>query len=149
MSSYLTPNPDRGIHGPPAWAWARTVPGGLVAIALLLAGGWFLLTGLLEIINFGFRQPMFDQYRMYPNYLTLPFPDSVLQLENGHRPILPNLVQVAEAHWFSASQNLQLAVGGGSALLMAALLSIAAWRGPGTSLPTRVRFGPSLRMDNA
>lgn len=137
MSSQLTSNPDRGAHGPSALAWARTIPGGIVALALLLAGSWFLLNGLLEIINFGFRQPMFDQFKMYPNYLMLPFPDSVLQLENGHRPIFPNLVQVAEAQWFSANQNLQLAVGGGSALLMAALLAIAAWRAPDTSLPVR------------
>ena len=114
MSSQLTSNPEHAAHGPSALAWARTIPGGIVSLALLLAGTWFLLTGLLEIINFGFRQPMFDQFKMYPNYLMLPFPDSVLQLENGHRPILPNLVQVAEAQWFSANQNLQLALGGGS-----------------------------------
>lgn len=108
-----------------------------VASVLLLAGAWYLLTGILEIINFGWRQPMFDQFKMYPNYLSLPFPENALQLENGHRPILPILVRIADADWFSANQVLQLAVGGGCAFAMAVILAISAWRTPNTSLPIR------------
>lgn len=108
-----------------------------VAAALLLAAAWFVLTGMLEIINFGWRQPMFDQFKMYPNYLLLPFPENALQLENGHRPILPILLRIAEVHWFSANQILQLAVGGSCALMMALILAIAGWRAPNTSLPIR------------
>lgn len=82
-----------------------------------------VLIGLLTILDSGWRDPYADQWRMYPFYLELPFPDSVLQLENGHRPILPGLVRVAELHWLGGSQILQLAVGALAALATVLLLA--------------------------
>lgn len=100
----------------------------LVALILLLEGGYFLLTGLLEIINFGWRQPMFDQYKMYPHYLEFAFPENLIQLENGHRPILPIVLALAEIRWMAANQILQLAAGGICALLVALIPVLAVWR---------------------
>ena len=80
----------------------------MAPIALLYSPS---LTTLCAIVNFGFRQPMWDQWREYETFLGLPFPQNVIQLANGHRPILPNLVRVAEIHWFAANQLLQLSVG--------------------------------------
>jgi len=87
----------------------------------VVALAW-LWSALAAIANFAFRYPAFDQFRLYPIYLGLPFPDNVIQLENGHRPVLPALVRVAEILWFKADQNLQIVVGAGSALAAALFL---------------------------
>jgi hypothetical protein len=91
---------------------------------MLLAGAGFLLTSLATIATFAWPQPAFDQYRLYPLYLELPFPENILQRENGHRPIVPGLVRVAEIRWFAANQQLQIGVGLAAAILTALL---AAW----------------------
>ena len=137
MPVHQIPTADHRAHGKSSLDWLYLFGKNSVALVLLVIGAWFVLTGLLEIVNFGWRQPMFDQFRMYPNYLLMPFPENALQLENGHRPILPILVSIAEIHWFSASQVLQLAVGGGCAFLMAATLGIAAWRAPNSTVSIR------------
>lgn len=137
MSRQQTSPVDHHTSGQIARQWFYSLFGAFIALILLLTSAWFVLTGVLEIINFGWRQPMFDQFTMYPKYLLLPFPQNAIQLENGHRPILPVLLRIAEARWFSASQILQLTVGGACAFLMAAIVSISAWRAPNTSLAIR------------
>lgn len=77
----------------------------------VLAGAAYLLTALLTMTAFAWMQPTMDQFRLYPIYLELPFPENVLQRENGHRPILPGLVRVLEIHWLGANQQLQFIVG--------------------------------------
>jgi hypothetical protein len=79
-------------------------------------------------VNFAWHQPMFDQWRLYQTFLSLPFPDNVLQLENGHRPIFPNLIRVAEIHWFAADQYLQIVCGTIFAFLTAAVIALVALR---------------------
>ncbi|MCB1574947.1 MAG: hypothetical protein KDI80_13300 [Xanthomonadales bacterium] len=111
-------------------AWSATA-------LLLLEGAYYALCGVLQVTNFGWRQLMFDQYKMYPHYLELPFPQSVIQLENGHRPLLPILIRLAEIRWFSADQILQLAVGAFCAFMIAALVAISAWRDRTVSTPIR------------
>ena len=103
------------------------------AMLLALSLAW-LLSALAAIANFGFRYPAFDQYRLYPQYLGLDFPASALQLENGHRPILPALVRIAEVHWLAADQSLQLLLGVGLALLTAATVAVVGWRGRRSAL---------------
>lgn len=93
-----------------------------ISIAFALAALAYLLTALVAIANFALRYPAFDQYRLYPLYLGLPFPQNALQLENGHRPILPALVRLAEIRWFDANQQLQVATGIAAALLALALI---------------------------
>lgn len=93
--------------------------------------GWavfYAWTTACAVLNFGWRQPMFDEYVMYSKFLDMPFPDNVLQLGNGHRPIFPNLVIVAENKWFGANHLLQLAGGLASALLTCVLVALTAWR---------------------
>lgn len=115
-------------YGPFSW---------ISTIFLLAAGAYYAVTGLLQIVNFGWRQLMFDQYKMYPHYLELPFPQSVIQLENGHRPLLPILIRLAEIRWFSADQTMQLFVGASCALMIASIIAIAAWRDRTISKPIR------------
>ncbi|MBO9663264.1 hypothetical protein [Dokdonella sp.] len=93
----------------------------LTAIVSGAAVLWLWST-LAAIINFVFRYPAFDQYRLYPNYLLLPFPQNISQSENGHRPIVPNLLRLADLYGFAASQQLQIVVSIGAALLSLALI---------------------------
>jgi len=93
----------------------------------------YAATSILAIVKFGWRQPMFDQWRMYPLLLKLPFPQNVIQLENGHRPIIPNLIRVAEINWLSANQLLQLSLGTICVVCSAVLGSIVILRQHGWS----------------
>lgn len=101
----------------------------LAPVAFFLgAAAQFALTTLMAIVNFGWRQPMFDQYRSYRFLLELPFPQNLLQLDNGHRPIVPNVFRLAEINWFDANQLLQLSIGTLCALMSAALIARCVWR---------------------
>lgn len=91
------------------------------ATLAMIAGLW-LWTSLVAIANFAFRYPAFDQFRLYRIYLGLPFPANAVQLENGHRPILPALVRLAEIRSFGADQILQTLVGVGALLLALGLI---------------------------
>ncbi|UXI67508.1 hypothetical protein [Tahibacter amnicola] len=103
--------------------------------------GFFALHALLEITAFGWPQPMFDQFRLYETYLTLPFPANAWQLENGHRPILPALVRLAEIRWFGGGQALQLVVGAGAAFLTAGMLGLVGALQPGLTPARRAAAG--------
>lgn len=90
----------------------------------VLAGAFYLFTALAMIAAFAWPQPMLDQFRLYSIYLELPFPENVLQRENGHRPIIPGLIRVLEIHWLGANQMLQVVLG---ALCALATALCAAW----------------------
>jgi hypothetical protein len=83
----------------------------LLAFAIVAGAGAWLWSSLATIATFALRYPAFDQYRLYAIYLGLPFPSSAIQLENGHRPILPALLRLAEVRWFAADQSLQIITG--------------------------------------
>lgn len=100
----------------------------LAALLLALALVW-LLSLLASVANHGLRYPAFDQFRLYVAYLGLDFPASALQLENGHRPILPALVRIAEVHWFGANQRLQLWLGVVLVVFTTLMIAFTAWRG--------------------
>lgn len=104
----------------------------LTAAALALAAG-LLVTTLIAIANFAWLQPVFDQLRFYETYLSLPFPQNVVQLDNGHRPMLPALVRVAEITWFGADQRLQIGFAVACALTTAALIAGCGWRERGAT----------------
>jgi hypothetical protein len=102
--------------------------GFMAGIFFLAAALAYFLSALCAIVNFAWRQPMFDQWRMYGNLLTLPFPGNIIHLENGHRPIVPNLVRYLELQWFAADQTLQIAVGTACAAMSVIVLAFAGWR---------------------
>jgi hypothetical protein len=100
----------------------------IIGIAFLLFALFYFSTSLFAIANFAWRQPMFDQWRMYIPLLTQPFPENVVELENGHRPIIPNLMRLAEVRWFAANQMLQLGIGMACAVTSLSILLIILWR---------------------
>jgi hypothetical protein len=59
-----------------------------ITALIVLAAYHFLLT-VFTVLAFGLRYPFMDQFRLNLRYLTTPFPQNVLMLENGHRPVLP------------------------------------------------------------
>ncbi|MEO7064884.1 MAG: hypothetical protein ABI082_14060 [Dokdonella sp.] len=102
-----------------------------------MAATIWLWTSLVAIANFAFRYPAFDQFRLYRIYLGMPFPANAIQVENGHRPILPALVRIAEIHWFAADQIMQIAVGCTAALLALALILVTITREHAMPMVTR------------
>ncbi len=106
-------------------AWLARHAQAPLVLVFVLAASAYLLTSLVAIANFALRYPAFDQFRLYRYYLGLPFPDNAIQLENGHRPILPALVRLADIRWFDAHQSLQVACGIVAALLALLLVVIA------------------------
>lgn len=118
-------------------AW-RDIGRALLAAYFVVAATWFAVTTLCAVVNFAWREPMFDQWREYEILLGLPFPQNVLQMMNGHRPILPNLVRIADVYWFGARQTLQIIVGATAAFLCAGALAFAAWNERGISRLARV-----------
>jgi hypothetical protein len=117
------------LAGKPTWAqrW-RSALSRAGCLFFLLAAALFAATTLCAIVNFGWREPMFDQWREYGIYLDRAFPQNVLQSVNGHRPIVPNLIRIAEIRWLAADQLLQIGVGTICAFVSAAILAIAVWR---------------------
>ncbi len=112
-----------GFHGgaPGSPATIRWRP--VVSLCLASAAALWLWSSLATLATFALRYPAFDQYRLYATYLGLPFPANAVQLENGHRPILPALIRLAEIRWLAADQKLQVAVGLGAAILSLILLA--------------------------
>ncbi|MCX7563946.1 hypothetical protein OS176_10465 [Xanthomonadaceae bacterium XH05] len=111
-------------------------------------GLWFVLAGLAYlgtasgmIVAFAWPQPMLDQFRLYRIYLELPFPENVLQWENGHRPIIPGLIRVLEIHWLAADQSLQIGVGALCALATVACIAGVALCDPRSGVVVRLAGG--------
>ncbi len=82
-----------------------------LAVLCVLVALTMLLQCYFTLRNFGLDQPFQDQYGTYLPYLADGFPSNVLQPENGHRPIIPATVRVAEIAYFHSDQRLQTFVG--------------------------------------
>ena len=106
---------------------SKRFAGEALAAAFLVCALLCTLSTLCAILNFGLRQPMFDQYKEYGSYLSRPFLDSVIMMENGHRPIIPALIANVEILWFHADQSLQLAIGTSCIFLAWALIAWTFW----------------------
>ena len=105
----------------------------LIGIVLLLWAAFFFASAVCAIVNFAWHYPMFDQWHMYPALLNAPFPQNVLLLESGHRPVIPNVIRHVEVEWFGASQVLQIFIGVTCAALVSLTIAITAWRDRQTS----------------
>jgi hypothetical protein len=120
-----------------------------------LAAYHFLLT-VFTVLAFGLRYPFMDQFRLNLRYLTTPFPQNVLTLENGHRPVLPGLVRLIELNWLAGSQVLQsltawLAAGVIATMLLFAIArdlrrNFLLWASAGCVLFTMLAWNANARM---
>lgn len=98
-------------------------PAVLLRAVFLVLAGITLAWGAYAVWRYGWRDLYADPWRLYERFVTLPFPANVLFLENGHRPVVPNLLRVAEIAWLGGNQVLQWAVG----LAFAVLTVLAGW----------------------
>lgn len=99
-----------------------------LAAAFLACALLYALSTLFAILNFGLRQPMFDQWKEYGYYLSQPFLDSVIMIENGHHPVIPALVANVEILWSHANQLLQLGIGTSCIFISFALIAWTLWK---------------------
>lgn len=98
-------------------------PAALLRPVFLVLAGITLAWGAYAVWRYGWRDLYADPWRLYERFVTLPFPANVLFLENGHRPVVPNLLRVAEIAWLGGNQVLQWGVG----LAFAVLTVLVGW----------------------
>jgi hypothetical protein len=84
------------------------------AVALIF---FYVISGLAVMILLSPQIPYADSWRFLAQLLELPFPQNILASDNGHREIIPNLIRLADLHWFSAAQSFQIFCGIAFALL--------------------------------
>lgn len=99
-----------------------------MAFAVAVLAAVWAVWSIDVILDSGLRYPAFDQYHFYPGYLGSPFPRAAFELENGHRPVLPGLVRMAEVAWTGAGQMLQIGVGLVCVVLTVVLIALAGRR---------------------
>ncbi|MET0893099.1 MAG: hypothetical protein ABWY01_05970 [Pseudoxanthomonas sp.] len=78
---------------------------------LWLASTGFAISGLAAMFVLSPKVLYADPWRFTGHFLSTAWPWKVLDADNGHREILPNLVRVAELHWLDGNQWLQIVVG--------------------------------------
>ncbi|MFI4969152.1 MAG: hypothetical protein ACHP7D_03025 [Lysobacterales bacterium] len=116
----------------------------LLTAYFLVAAVCYAATGLVAIANFAWRQPMADQYTSYATYLEKPFPQSLIEPINGHRPVIPALINAVEIRVLHANQLLQIVVGVSSATLLVAVFAFVLWREK--RLPAHARAAGTMAM---
>src|SRR5450755_632531 len=100
----------------------------MIVTILMALSIYHLALTASTVLAFSLRYPFMDQFRLNLRYLTIPFPESVLLLENGHRPVLPGLVRLAELNWFRGTQLLQALTSWVAAAVVVAMLLLAVKR---------------------
>ena len=93
----------------------------LVALLLLVTAA-FAATGLAAMFVLSPKVLYADPWRFVAHFLTTPWPWNVLEADNGHRELFPNLVRVLELEWLHANQWLQITIGAGLACATVAVL---------------------------
>src|SRR5512138_2280766 len=116
----MTPSRRETVLHRAAWS--------IVAAWFLAAGSVYIYTGIATLVRYPWMFFWGDTWAFYKSLLFLPFPDNVLQTHNGHRPVIPNLIRLAEIRWFGASQRLQAGVGMFSAVCVVVLIVQVALR---------------------
>jgi hypothetical protein len=99
-----------------------------IVTTLIALSFYHLALTASTVLAFSLRYPFMDQFRSNLRYLTIPFPQNVLLLENGHRPVLPGLVRLVELNWLSGTQLLQALTSWFAAAAVMAMLLLAVRR---------------------
>lgn len=97
--------------------------------ALALLGAYHLALTLSTVLSYGLVHPLADEFRLSHRYLTMPFPDSILALENGHRPVIPGLLRWIGLVHMGGSQAVQTAASAFSAVISVLVILREARRG--------------------
>jgi hypothetical protein len=78
----------------------------LCATALVI-GVLHVVLAIITVSTYAFNYPFMDEIRISLHYIQIPFPRSILQLENGHRLVLPGLLRSIEIKMFQGAPYLQ------------------------------------------
>jgi hypothetical protein len=113
-------------------AWLRRLLVLQLVIAALIVGSAVYVLAVASWTTI-----VFDQWRIYDEYFSLPFPRNVLTAQNGHHPVLPGLLFLADIHWFGAHNYLLNTLGVILAAVAAALWSRVILRDRELDLPVR------------
>lgn len=101
----------------------------LVALVLLVTAA-FAAAGLAAMFVLSPKVLYADPWRFMAHFLATSWPWNVLEADNGHRELFPNLVRVLELKWLQANQWLQITVGAALAIATAAVLAWGIGREP-------------------
>jgi len=99
----------------------------LLALLLFALAAVHLTNAVSTVSRFTLNHVFQDQFRLNLRYLTVPFPLSVFELENGHRPVLPGLVRWLELNYFAGTVTLQFVSAWASAAVAVGLLFVRCW----------------------
>lgn len=61
---------------------------------------------LVTMLQYAIVDLYADPWRTYPKLLSLPFPDSLLFLDNGHRPVVASILRLLDLHLLAGNQRL-------------------------------------------
>lgn len=111
---------------------SRRAASWLAAAGLIALGAYHVLLTAWTVAFYGLDHPFQDQHRLNYRYLTEPFLQAVLGLENGHRPVFPGIVRWIELAWLGGTQALQVATSWLAAAFAVSLLAGQAWRDLGS-----------------
>lgn len=98
----------------------------LIAACLVAAAAACTLYAFWMANEYGLGTLFADQWRILYTFLNLPFPDSVLASQNGHRPVIPNLFHLFNLQVLGWNGLLGMWFGFGLALTCALVFVCAA-----------------------
>ena len=99
----------------------------LLAVALFALAVVHLTNAVSTVSRYTLNHVFQDQFRLNLRYLTVPFPLSIFELENGHRPVLPGLARWLELRYFAGATTLQFASAWIAAAVAVGLLLVRCW----------------------
>ncbi len=84
-------------------------PATSIICAVLFGIGLFhIVLAVVTVSTYGLNYPFMDEIRISQHYIEIPFPRNILQLENGHRIVLPGLLRYIEINLMHGFPRLQL-----------------------------------------
>lgn len=92
----------------------RIVP--LAALAFTLAAVFFVCYSFWTAFHYGLAHLYTDQWRIMATLLDHPFPQNLLESQNGHHPVLPSLIHYISVFVFHQDQRPAMWVGFGIAV---------------------------------
>ena len=99
----------------------------VLAVVLFVLAVVHLTNAVSTVSRYTLNHTFQDQFRLNLRYLTVPFPLSIFELENGHRPVLPGLARWLELHYFGGATTLQFASAWIAAAVAVGLLFARCW----------------------
>jgi hypothetical protein len=109
-----------------------------IALPLLLAvlaAAWCLYVVLRHPVLHWYA----DAWRVYPQLMELTWWQAAVAIDNGHRPVLSQVLRWLDLHGYAGNQRLLHAVAVGWIVACMLVLAAAAWRAAGTAASTRAQ----------